>query len=291
MEQEGRGGNGGNSRIWRIAGAALSVAALVCMAAVWADKSRKDAAEDAYRQLAEQTESVPAVPTEAPAETSVPVSIPETPEPTQEPKDPLEELGVPIPDKTVDFEALQRDTNKDIYAWIYLPDSAIDYPVLQHPDDNAYYLDYNLDGSKGYPGCIYSENYNKKDFTDPVTVLYGHNMRNSTMFGGLHKFSDEAWFAEHPYVYIYTQEKLLVYKVFAAHEHTDEHLLYAYDYEKEDVFKAFIDKVMKSRGTDNAVVDDTVEIGADSRILTLSTCIRYRPEYRFLVHGVLLNGE
>ncbi len=52
--------------------------------------------------------------------------------------------------RTVDFTALQEDTNADIYAWIYIPDTRIDYPVLQHPSDDTYYLNYNLDGSKGY---------------------------------------------------------------------------------------------------------------------------------------------
>lgn len=286
MEREGK--NGGNPRIWKIAGAALFVVALVCLAAVWAEKSRKEAAEEAYRQLAEQTASASPAPTETPTEAPA-ESAAGTPEPTQEPKDPLEELGVPIPDRTVDFEALQRDTNKDIYAWIYIPDSAIDYPVLQHPEDNAYYLNYNLDGSKGYPGCIYSENYNKKDFSDPVTVLYGHNMKNGTMFAGLHKYSGEEWFAEHPYIYIYTPEGLLVYKVFAAHEYSDEHLLYTYDFWQKGVLEAYIDKILGSQGADD-VIDDTVEIGEDGHILTLSTCIKTKPDKRFLVQGVLLNG-
>ena len=59
----------------------------------------------------------------------------------------LREAGIPIPEKEIDFADLQENTNADIYAWIYIPDSMIDYPVLQHETDNVYYLTHNLDGS------------------------------------------------------------------------------------------------------------------------------------------------
>ena len=68
--------------------------------------------------------------------------------------------------RVVDFDKLQTETNADIYAWIYIPDTNIDYPVLQHPTDDTRYLNYNIDGSKGYPGCIYTEKANAKDFSD-----------------------------------------------------------------------------------------------------------------------------
>ena len=60
---------------------------------------------------------------------------------------PLEELGIEIPEKDLDWDALHEE-NGDIYAWIYVPDTTVDYPVLQHPTDNSYYLDYNMDGTK-----------------------------------------------------------------------------------------------------------------------------------------------
>ena len=58
-----------------------------------------------------------------------------------------------------------------MYAWIYVPGTNVDYPVLQHPTDDAYYLEHNMDGSKGLPGCIYTESVNTKDFTDR-TLFY-----------------------------------------------------------------------------------------------------------------------
>ena len=81
--------------------------------------------------------------------------------------------------------------NPDVYAWIDVPGTEISYPVLQSAEDNSYYLEHTIEGEKTLPGAIYSENYNSKDFSDYNTILYGHNMRNGTMFAGpLHDFED-----------------------------------------------------------------------------------------------------
>lgn len=200
----------------------------------------------------------------------------------------LMEMNIPVPDKEVDFKDLKENVNEDIYAWIYIPDSKIDYPVLQHPIDNYYYLNYNLDGSYGYPGCIYTESYNKRDFSDPLTVIYGHNMKNGTMFAGLHKYEDTEYFEEHPYVYIYTPDKLYVYRIFASNEYSSEHLLYRHDYTSETEFKNYIDKMAAVRGMNCNRAED-VEVTADSHILVLSTCMADKPDNRYLVQGVLLN--
>lgn len=202
----------------------------------------------------------------------------------------LREMGVPIPEKEVDFVDLQENTNADIYAWIYIPDSKIDYPIVQHPTDNYYYLNYNLDGSKGYPGCIYTENYNAKDFSDPNTVIYGHNMKNGTMFAGLHHFEDAEFFDVNPYIYIYTPEGLLVYEIFAAYEHSSEHLLYNHDFTDEIAFQIYLDEVYDTRSM-NCNIREGVEVSVDDRIITLSTCIANKPDKRYLVQGVLLNED
>lgn len=87
---------------------------------------------------------------------------------------------------TVDFAALWEQ-NEDVYAWITVPGTLVDYPVLQHPSDDEYYLHHTIDHVEGLPGSIYSETVNAKDFTDMNTILYGHNMKNDTMFGSLHE--------------------------------------------------------------------------------------------------------
>ena len=110
-----------------------------------------------------------------------------------------------IPEKNLDWASLYAE-NKDIYAWIYIPGTQVDYPVLQSTSDDTYYLNHNIDGSYGKPGCIYTEKINSKDFTNYNTVLYGHNMKNGEMFGCLHDYEDKTFFDENPYV-LYTQRK------------------------------------------------------------------------------------
>lgn len=284
---------GGNARIWKIACVVFLVAALVCGAIACAGSERQSEAEDEFERLAEQTN----VEKTDPPATPEPSSEKPTPEPSEtepeetDPLEILENMGIPVPEKEVDFADLQANTNEDIYAWIYIPDTAIDYPILQHPTDNTYYLNYNLDGSRGYPGCIYTEDYNAKDFTDPVTVVYGHNMKDGSMFAGLHKYADSEYMESHPYVYIYTPDSLLVYEIFTAHETTDEHILYAHNwFEEKRVFEQYIDEVRDARIMGSVLRED-VEVDGDGRILTLSTCISTKPNNRFVVQGVLLNAS
>ena len=190
--------------------------------------------------------------------------------------------------RTVDFSLLQEESNADIYAWITIPDTQIDYPVLQHSSDDTYYLNHNLDGSKGYPGCIYSERENALDFSDFNTVLYGHNMKNGSMFHELHNYEDESFLPEHPYVYIYTPERVLRYQIFAAYRYDDRHLLYSFDYATEEGRNGYLSEIWGIRDI-SAVLDDQVEVTAADHILTLSTCVGSQAEKRYLVQAVLVN--
>lgn len=202
----------------------------------------------------------------------------------------LELLGIEIPEKNIDFNAL-REENADIYAWIYVPGTNVDYPVLQHPTDDSFYLSHNLDGSAGYPSCIYSESLNSKDFTDPNTVLYGHNMDNGTMFGSLHNFEDEQNFEGNHYIFIYTPEKTYVYQIFAAYEYPAIHLLYNFDLSDPEVYTEYLEQIYEVTGRVANIRQD-ICVNAGQRIITLSTCTRdHENSLRYLVQGVLLNDE
>ena len=196
------------------------------------------------------------------------------------------------PDKGIDWDKL-HETNADIYAWIYVPGTSVDYPVLQHPTDNEFYLMHNLDKSYGYPGVIYTEDYNSKDFTDPNTVLYGHNMDNTTMFSTLHKFSDPQMVETPHYIYIYTEDgRTLVYEIFAAYEYPSIHLLINFDVKNEYIYEQYLRNIgnmdLTSTGVANIRHDITPTI--NDRIITLSTCTTdHDANERFLVVGVLLN--
>lgn len=195
--------------------------------------------------------------------------------------------GFNVPEKQIDFKALQEEENADIYAWITVPGTKIDYPIVQHPEEPEYYLEHNLDGSKGYPGCIYTELYNSKDWDDPHTVLYGHNMKNGTMFAGLHYYEDSEFFEDNQYVYIYTEKEVLVYQIFAAYEFSNAHLILGFNTQDEDSFNQYLEGIFQIEGINNHF-NEEIEVTAEDKIITLATCIANKPDKRYLVQAVLV---
>ena len=202
-------------------------------------------------------------------------------------------VDVDIPYKELDWDEL-HELNPDIYAWIYVPGTSVDYPILQHPSDNTYYLNHNIDGSSGFPGCIYTEDYNSRDFTDPNTLIYGHNMDDDTMFSTLHKFRDPAMVTDDHYFFIYTEDHIYVYEIFAAYEFPSIHLILNYDYSKEYVYEQYLRDIFMTpgRGYRVANVKPDIEVTTDDCIVTLSTCTTdHDSTKRFLVVGVLLDPK
>jgi len=198
----------------------------------------------------------------------------------------VEEDGDDPAQRKIDFAALQ-EVNPDIYAWIYIPGTSVDYPVLQSSNgDDSYYLNTCVDGTPGLPGAIYTEQaYNGKDFTDPVTVVYGHTLDEGVMFDDLHKYSDRAFFDANPYVYIYLPDKALKYQVFAAVAFDDRHILESSSsYWFADVFQSYLDQL---RSSIDGNVNNDVPVTQESTILTLSTCITESPSQRWLVNATL----
>ena len=186
-------------------------------------------------------------------------------------------------DILVDFSSLD-ELNPDIYAWIYIPNSEISFPVLQSPNNRSddYYLHHNFDGSYGYPASIYTQRRNAKDFSDPVTVIYGHNMKDGSMFAGLHAYEDMDYMLEHPYIYIYEPDRALVYQVFAAVSYDDRLILEAYDdFTEEGSVETFAEEI-RSHKNPSDIVDDSVLVGENEELIVLSTCEK-TSNTRFLV--------
>ncbi|MCD8020814.1 MAG: class B sortase [Clostridiales bacterium] len=189
----------------------------------------------------------------------------------------------------IDFDLL-ADINTDIYAWIRISDTSIDYPIAQREGDDAYYLSHDMYQESRFAGCIYTEEANSKDFTDPNTVIYGHNMRNGSMFQNLHYFEDATFFDEHPYVYIYTPEHVLVYEVFASYSYDNRHILNSFDFSDEEVYAQYLEDILNVRSMDKNIRDD-VTVTTEDTIITLSTCIGGDSDARYLVQAVLIKDE
>lgn len=190
-----------------------------------------------------------------------------------------------------DFDKL-HEVNPDIYAWLTVPGTAISYPVVRSGDDKEtdYYLTHTVDGVSGLPASIYSEKENAADFSDFNTVIYGHNMKDGTMFRDLHKFEDQTFFDEHTIFTIETEDRLLTYTIFDAVEFDDRHLLKAYDYTTQDGRQAFLTDIENVRNL-HSHLRNSVSVSTSSHIVTLSTCVGDNGSARYLVAGVLTNEQ
>lgn len=195
--------------------------------------------------------------------------------------------GFSVPDKKIDFSALQKE-NPDIYSWITIPGTPIDYPVLQNEKELDYYLMRNLNGSYGYPGCIYTQYINSTDWTDNNTVIYGHNMKDGSMFAALHHYQDKEFFEENPYVYIYSPEEIRVYRIFAAYETSDVHLLLAFDTENEESYEGYLKGILENEEGMGNHFDKTLALEGKDKIISLETCISNKPQRRYVVQAVLV---
>lgn len=187
----------------------------------------------------------------------------------------------------IDFEGLM-EVNPEIYAWLRIPDTNIDYPILQHEDeDQSYYLTRDIYGKSNVAGSIYTEYYNHKDFTDPNTIIYGHNMKNGSMFHNIRYFTDKEYFDEHHELYIYLPEKILKYEIIACYEYDDRHLIGTYDFLDEEVFAEYLEDIMNPRSM-YTMIREGVELTTADKLVTLSTCIANKPNNRRLLQAVLL---
>ena len=204
--------------------------------------------------------------------------------------DTTEETTEELSENPIDFEALQEE-NEDLYAWIEIPNTEINYVIAQAGDDNndLFYLSHNMYKEYEFAGTIYSEKQNAKDFSDPVTVLYGHKMLNGSMFADLVNFKEEDFFDATPYFYIYTPGHILTYEIFAAYTYDNRHILNNFDFEDVNEFQSYLDYATDPSANNGNVRED-VEITTNDTIVVLSTCANGGTD-RYLVQGVLINDE
>lgn len=194
-------------------------------------------------------------------------------------------------DAEIDFEALQ-EVNLDIYAWIRLPGTGIDYPVLQSSDGDTFYLNHDANREESVSGAIYSEQLNKKDFSDFHTVLYGHDMRDGSMFGSLLLLEERQVMEKNDRILIDLPDAEYEYRIFAVYVCESGHLLELFDQEElldRIGYLTEIEYLCREVETFDRDVFDTIT--ADSHILTLSTCYHGEQDRRFLVQAVRIEDD
>ena len=191
---------------------------------------------------------------------------------------------------SVDFDAL-LEQNADTVAWIRFDEpSQINYPVVKSAD-NTDYLTKTFVANDNKLGAIFMDYRNNSDFSDRNTFIYGHHLNvGGEMFSELLQYEDESFCKEHPNFYIYTPDgKVRMYMIFSAGVVKDTADNYNITYESDEAFTEYLNICKESS---NYQVD--VELNAQSKIVSLSTCTNVRDDERFLVQGVLteeLGGE
>lgn len=192
----------------------------------------------------------------------------------------------------IDFTSLQKQ-NDEIYAWLKVDDTNVDYPIVQNSSDDSFYLKHKAeDKSWSASGAIYTELVNHKSFNDKITVIYGHNGYGDTMFTTLHKFEKEDFFENHPYFYIYTTDRRLTYQVISAFKYDDRHIMNSFNFADTTILEEFQKYIMNpTSALKNVRTNLDIEINASSKIVILSTCINNQKSSRYLVCGVMVKDE
>ena len=213
----------------------------------------------------------------------------EVPEQAGEPEEPGAEEETGREDSSavlpvVDFEAL-RENGPDIIGWLSLPDTAINYPVTQ-TDNNEYYLHHLYDGTYNKVGCLFADYENQADFSDRNTIIYGHNMRDGSMFAALNEYGGQGYYDGHPQMYLVTPDGGYVMEVFSAFEAKpaesgSDTSPWRLSWKDDGAYTTWLSEM-----ADRSVIETDVTVTSSDKVLTLSTCTP-GSKSRFIVMGKL----
>ena len=181
---------------------------------------------------------------------------------------------------TVDFNKLKEQNNETI-AWLKINNTNVEYPVVKGTN-NSFYLNHSFDKSKNSAGWIFADYKNKFDNTDKNIVIYGHNMRDGSMFGSMLNILDAQWYEneENTNITLYNENEKCIYKVFSIYKIENEDYYIKTEFKNDNEFEEFV-KNLKKR----SIKDFNVDISKDDNILTLSTCANNN-KYRIVLHAI-----
>ena len=219
------------------------------------------------------------VPTETPAPTATPEPTPEptptpTPEPTPEPTPKPEMAPVKI-----DFDTLKAQ-NKDTIGWIYLEGTPINYPIVRREGDNEYYLDHLFNGSQNENGTIFVDYRNTQPFKEWNTLVYGHNMKDGSMFGIMDEYSAQYFYDKCPVLYIMTPEADYKVEICASFLTNVDMAVFQFPRTEGNAAK-LIDDITKYSYINPGLIPTP-----EDRLVSFSTCYM-EDSHRFVIIGVL----
>lgn len=263
-------------RILRIAATVVFAAVFVVSAVeIWLHFDQQKKADDLYSDMISSAVAVqpkPPAPTPTPAPSQSAGEEPDPVPPVEEP----EENYIPI---SVDFAPLLEQC-QDVVGWLYLPDTVINYPVVQG-ETNDTYLRHMLNGKYNVAGSIFVDYRNGEFGSDRNYIIYGHNMQDGSMFGSLVKYKDASYYDEHPAFYFITPEKsylLELYAGFVTNSRSDSYTITHTD----ETLGEYMARV-KAQST----FSSPVEYQAGDQVVTLSTCSYEFSNARYAVVAIV----
>lgn len=262
-----------------ILGGIFFLAAIVLAIGAQSADRRMEETLDELRPTVTAPAAVPTPIIEKESETTVAVFT--TPEPTAEetpaPTEEITRVANPYADSFV--------ANQDMAAWLQIPGTNVDYPVMWTPGDETYYLYRAFDGSENKNGCLLLDT---DSCLDPLTtnlIIHGHNMKSGAMFGNLTDYENKDFYEDHKNIILYTEECQRNYEVIAVfrsqvYRKTDQVFKFYkfFQADTQEEFDDFYNNIKQLSQYDTGV---TAEFG--DHFLTLSTCVYHVEQGRFVV--------
>lgn len=190
-------------------------------------------------------------------------------------------------DSSIDFKLLQEE-NPDIFAWLYIPDTGIDCPVLQSGQGDDFYNSHNAAGEDDPLGAVYIELANLKSMCDFNTVLHGNaGTDQNAPFAELYRFSDPLFFDSHETIYLYLDGNVLTYEVFAAYERENTSLIRSYDFTYASGCQEFLDDLYGTRDMAMNLREGWDFVNPYHFLITLTGQKEDNPDRQFVVVALL----
>ena len=175
----------------------------------------------------------------------------------------------------INFDLL-RQTNPDVVGWLYWEDTPVNYPVVQG-EDNDEYLHTRFDGSYGFFGTLFVDCITEAPFRQFNTIVYGHHMKDGSMFAALSKLTDPGWCEEHPQLELITPDGKYHLEIWAFMNQPADSSVYTTNFHDSGMQSDYLGLIR-----DRAVYTTDVSVGPDDMIVLLSTCVAAEGEARYI---------
>ena len=179
----------------------------------------------------------------------------------------------------IDFEAL-ADINPDVVGWLYCPDTVISYPVPQG-ENNSYYLKHLFDGTSNSAGSLFLDS-RCQGLEGQNSVIYGHYMKNGTLFASLSEYQEQAYYEAHPELFLITPENTLTIQLFSAYIAGKDDDAWQLTFSSEEEYDAWLERLLERSCFTSKVIPQSTD-----QVITFSTCNYRFPGARFVCHGVV----